>query len=230
VRRRLCDAGYDDARVESLLTARDPYAAYHHCAPDAAGLLILPRPFRTSILPLLRRRPWGEVMRSLRFYRELDLARDPDLLALVTRLLVVSGTHGPSWAAVVSTQLPERRSSFVRIVMQTGACAVDPAGMSAGALNDVAGLDARRYEDRLTYLLECLRAGYPGGHAVEGFRIADTFAPGHEFVSRWRRRGRLATSKGRRLPPGLEPVLRPVLEHIHDAIAADGYGTFSMTL
>ena len=121
-------------------------------------------------------------MRCLRLYRELDLESDPDLLALAVRLIAVSPEHGPAWCAAAGTQVPERRHVFVRALLRTGASAADPAELDAGALGALVGFDVLRYDDRLTFLLESLCAGYPAEHAPEGFRIADEFAPDYEFM------------------------------------------------
>jgi hypothetical protein len=226
--RMLREAGYDERRLAALSCARDPYAAYHHAAPAEAGLAALPRLFRTSMLPLLRGRAWPEVMRCLSLYRELGLGDDAELLALVARLLAISLEHGPRWCASAVTQVPERRRAFVRALLRTGASAANPERLDPGALGALASLDAARYDDRLTFLLESLCAGYPAEHALDGFRVADEFAPEHEFVARWCQR--LEVPFRRRVPLASEPVLRPVLDHIGPAMTAEGSRAFSLLL
>jgi hypothetical protein len=60
-------------QVAMLARARDPYVAYHHCAPFEAGLAALPPRFAAFVLPLLRSRPWPLVRRALAIFWALGL-------------------------------------------------------------------------------------------------------------------------------------------------------------
>jgi hypothetical protein len=215
---RLEDLGYDGAALAQLVDARDPYVAYHHHAPLEAGLQALPAAFRASILPLLRSRPWSDVTRALSLFRALDLEREEALLALVVHLLALAPVHGVGWLAHLATQPPELRGAFLRMLLETGAHETDPAGVSRAHLDRLAGLDSRRYGDRLAYLCARLRAGVSAGRIFEAFRIADVFAPDHQFGREWRRADELLAPDPE-VPPGLEAALAAVL--VHTAAAVD---------
>ena len=229
VLRRLGAAGYDPRRLEAVAAARDPYAAYHHGATADAGLALLPRGFRTALLPLLRGRPWKEVLAGLRLHWELGLEHDPQLLALVVRLLATAPAHGPAWWAHLREELPERRFRFLHSVLYTGAGAVDPAGVPAAAWAGLAALDEEQYGDRLIRLLACLGAGHDVAHSLQLFRIADGFVPGASLACLWKPTG-CGLARGAHDAGGIEPALTALLAHVHEAVVIDGYTTFPLRL
>jgi hypothetical protein len=226
----LCEVGYDLGGLDALLDARDPYVAYHHRAPAEPGLAILPCTFRTTILPLLRSRPWNEVRQGLSLYWSLDLEHDPVLLALIVRLLALAPLHGFAWWALVPGQLPERRSTMVRILLDSDAHRTDPNLLPVGSLEPFARLEMARYEDRLTHLFAGLRGGVPPGHILQGFELADAHAPDHNFVRRWWSKPHEVALPRRRVRPEIEARLRLVLAHIADAVRSDGSTGFPIVL
>jgi len=226
----LGDVGYDRGGLEALLDARDPYVAYHHRAPTEPGLATLPSTFRTTILPLLRSRPWSDVGRGLSLYWSLDLERDGVLLGLIVRLLAVAPLHGFAWWSLVAGQLPERRSTMVRVLLDSDAHGKDPNVLPVGSLEPFARLEMARYEDRLTHLFAALRGGVAAGHILQGFALADAHAPDHNFARRGRSEPHLVTHPRWRVRPDVEARLRRVVTHIADAVRSDGWTSFPIAL
>ena len=222
-------AGYDRRALDSLLEARDPYVAVHHGVPGDPGLATLPRVFRASILPLLRSRSWSEVLRGLSWYRSLDLEHDDVLLALVVRLLALAPRHGYAWWGLVVQEAPERRGMFLRALLASGASATDPSRLSAGIRDSWAAHEEARYQDRLSHAFAALCAGVSSDHVLEGFRIADAFAPRHRFRPRLASWPHRVVPRHRSAPADLEALLRPVLAHVTEALG-DGAGDFALGL
>ena len=203
--------GYDAAAVDRLRTARDPYLAVHHDALEAPGLAALPDAFRTEILPLLRSRPWRDVRHGLSLYWALGLGRDVTLRALVVRVLALSPVHGTGWWACLPSLPPDRRRTFVRLLLDADATATEAP--SIAILGFVAEVPGERYKDRLRHLFAGLRDRVPIGHVLASFRIADRFGRDAGFVRSWSRlRHSVALPVGNRADA--EATIDSVLAHV----------------
>lgn len=220
-------AGYGP-EVESLPSAQDPYAAYHHGAIQGARLPALPPPFRAYVLPLLRSRPWRHVRRALALYWTLRLHQDDALLALAVRLLAKGHSHGLEWLALLAAEAPERRPAFARIVIESGALAGDPGCLPPDALETLAPCDAERYQDRLTHLLRAFGRGAGLAHLLGGFRVADAFAPEHQFAPG--SRSRPIARRHASVPAHFESDLWAVLSHLSPTFTPENCCVFPVVL
>ena len=164
---------------------RDPYVAFHHGASDAPGLATLPEAFRTTVLPLLRSRPWREVRQALSLYWALDLGRDDELRALVVRLLSVASAHGLGWCRFLPPLASERRTKFIRLLLMSGAGARAPEDLRPSDFEPLAGRTDDCYEDRVWRLFEAVGERVPIAHVREGFYIADRFVETYRFSRPW---------------------------------------------
>lgn len=214
--RDLLRAGGYEPRVEAALGARDPYAAYHHHAPEAPGLQALPARFRAFVLPSLRTQPWSAVKRALALYWSLGLAQDDALLAAAVRVLTASRAHGLDWLEWIGHEDPAQRPTMGVLLLQSSALACDPRGLpDTKTLLD--GLDSERRADRVVYLLRGLAQGADPAHLIERIRISEHFAP-------WYRPGSHDHTRPAR--PALDAATQARLWLLFDHITRPGSGHF----
>jgi hypothetical protein len=225
-------AGYDAEAVGRLRQSRDPYLAFHHGAPEAPGLAALPQAFRTSILPLLRSRPWRDVRQALSLYWALDLGRDDALRALVVRVLSVVPTHGLGWCRFLPPLAAERRATFLRLLLMSGAGMRSAEAVRPGDVEALAGRSDECHDDRLWCLFEAVRGGIPIAHVLEGFRVADRFAEGYRFSRPWHRRSKAEPSPSDpgRAPEPIASVILPVLEHAMSSAEGAVFGNSAVDI
>lgn len=205
--------------VERLPGARDPYAAYHHAAPDAPPLQSLPPRFRSVVLPLLRGRSWSDVLRARSVFLKLELGREPVEAAVAVRVLVEGRAHGPAWLERVQAAEPARRAALADLILRSGAVGSDPGAVPTGAFERCVAAPRKDWASRVAYLLSALRAGVPPADALEEMQVASDLAPGHRFghLPPVARHGALPAGHGRRL--------RRVVAHVrrHGKVWGSGF-------
>jgi hypothetical protein len=156
----------------------DPYLVFHH--DDVPSRPLLPPEFVEHLLPSLSGAPWERVRRAAALHQRLGLVGDEQLSLLAARLQQGSHQHGLTWLEALETQPPERRVSFLVLVLESGVARND-ARLSEALAADLALAPIEVYERWVYVTLDALRRGVSPRYLAAGVHFALQYAPDAGF-------------------------------------------------
>lgn len=142
-----------------------------------AGFASLPILFRRWLLPSVRGLGWPEIERLKSAYHELELDRNPHLLAALARLAATCPRERLSdWTRLVALQSPDRRAGFVVAVLQGDGARASPRELIDVGLGTLEHLvPAESYESTVGALAANLSFGASARNLMDGLQLARKF-------------------------------------------------------
>lgn len=188
-RRILKESGMPLKRLSQLVDPSsrlvDPHMREHYRTDQP--LHSLPLPFRYSILPGFKDRPWEEVGRALALYWGLELERSPNLLHALSRLFML---HRPrtalGWGEHLYDLAPERRLFFLEALLQNQRELKPLTHRGREILLEAEQLcESSVYRHRMDALFRQWRSGADQlDYLFLGFELANAVSPQYRFVRR----------------------------------------------